>query len=96
MGFDSLPIGFYRNGQFRYCASTRNGFVPATRREVFGRIRGLQTDVNPFISLPEAHPEAHAGRGELVTAKKISEYRWVRPEVIAQLHQGFADGEMCL
>ncbi len=39
MGFDSLLIGFYRHGELRYCASCRNGFVAATRREVFDRIR---------------------------------------------------------
>ena len=81
VGFDSLLIGFYRDGELRYCASTRNGFVPATRREVFERLRGLEIEECPFVNLPEAN----AGRwGAGLTAKKMSECRWVRPEVVAQ------------
>ena len=91
MGFDSLLIGFYRAGELRYCASTRNGFVPATRREVFERLRGLEIQECPFVKLPEAN----AGRwGVGMTAKKMSECRWVRPEVIAQFEfVEWTDGE---
>lgn len=81
VGFDSVLIGFYRDGELRYCASTRNGVVPATRREIFDRLRGLEIEECPFVNLPEAN----AGRwGAGLTAKKMSECRWVRPEVVVQ------------
>lgn len=38
-----------------YVARTRNGFVPATRRQVFQKIRGLFSEKMPFVNLQDKH-----------------------------------------
>ena len=80
-GFDAVQLGFYRNGQLRFCASVRNGFVPASRRSLFSRLKPLETDVCPFANLPESSP----GRwGAGMTVARMSECVWLRPETVAQ------------
>ena len=37
-GFDSLIVGYYQGKDLMYVARVRNGFVPASRRQVFERI----------------------------------------------------------
>src|SRR5277367_2389328 len=39
LGLDSLVVGFYRGTDLIYASRVRAGFVPATRREVFERIK---------------------------------------------------------
>jgi ATP-dependent DNA ligase len=39
LGVDSLVVGFYRDNGLIYAARVRAGMVPATRREVFERLR---------------------------------------------------------
>jgi ATP-dependent DNA ligase len=43
LGVDSLVVGFYRGNDLIYAARVRAGLVPATRREVFERIKHLET-----------------------------------------------------
>ena len=38
-----------------YVAHVRNGFVPASRRQVFERIRHLVSPTMPFANLPDTH-----------------------------------------
>src|SRR5437660_9374349 len=38
-GFDSLIVGYYRGKDLIYVARVRNCFVPASRRQVFEKIR---------------------------------------------------------
>jgi ATP-dependent DNA ligase len=40
-GFGALIVGYYRGKDLMFAARVRAGFVPATRREVFARIRSL-------------------------------------------------------
>jgi ATP-dependent DNA ligase len=42
-GFDALVVGFYRDKELFYTARVRAGLVPATRREVFAKIKHLKT-----------------------------------------------------
>ncbi len=37
-GIDSLIVGYYDGDKLMYVARTRNGFVPASRRQVFFEI----------------------------------------------------------
>ena len=75
-------VGFYRGKDLIYAARVRAGLVPATRREVFERVKHLQTPTCPFVNLPE--PDA--GRwGQGLTAEKIKECVWVRPELVARI-----------
>lgn len=80
-GFDAVLLGFYRGQDLHFCASVRNGFVPASRRALFPRLQALITDECPFVNLPEAS----AGRwGQGLTAAKMKNCVWLRPEIVAQ------------
>ena len=69
LGVDSLVVGFYRGKDLIYAARVRAGLVPATRREVFEKIKHLKTPKCPFANLPEADrrqmgPRTHRGEDE--------------------------------
>jgi DNA ligase D-like protein (predicted ligase) len=82
LGVDSLVVGFYRGKDLIYAARVRAGLVPATRRDVFERLKHLKTAKCPFVNLPEPA----AGRwGQGLTAEKMNECVWVRPEVVAEI-----------
>ena len=82
LGLDSLVIGFYRGKELIYASRVRAGFVPATRRKVFDQIKHLTTTNCPFANLPEAA----AGRwGQGLTAEKMKECVWLKPEAVAQI-----------
>jgi ATP-dependent DNA ligase len=82
LGVDSLVVGLYRGKELIYAARVRAGLVPATRREVFERIKHLKTTECPFVNLPEQA----AGRwGQGLTAEKMKDCVWVRPEMVARI-----------
>jgi DNA ligase D-like protein (predicted ligase) len=82
LGVDSLVVGFYRGKDLIYAARVRAGLIPATRREVFDKIKHLKTLKCPFANLPELA----AGRwGQGLTAEKMNECVWLRPEALAQI-----------
>jgi bifunctional non-homologous end joining protein LigD len=72
LGIDSLVVGFYRGVDPIYAARVRAGLVPATRREIFERIKHLKMTKCPFTNLPEF-------------AEKMKESIWLRPELVAQI-----------
>jgi len=81
-GFDSLIVGYYQNKDLMYVARVRNGFVPASRRQVFEKIRGLISPTMPFVNLPDENPSRW---GENLTAEKMKECVWLRPEAVAHI-----------
>jgi bifunctional non-homologous end joining protein LigD len=81
-GFDSLIVGYYRGEDLRYVARVRNGFVPASRRRVFEKIRGLVSSTMPFANLPDEHPSRW---GENLTAEKMELCVWLRPVAVARI-----------
>jgi DNA ligase D-like protein (predicted ligase) len=81
-GLDAIIVGYYRRKDLIYVARTRNGFVPASRRRVFEKLKPLTISTCPFANLPETHK---ARWGEALTAEKMKTCVWVRPEVVAQL-----------
>lgn len=81
-GFDSLIMGYYHGKDLVYVARVRNGFVPASRRQVFQKIRHLVSPTMPFANLPDEHPSRW---GESLTAEKMKECVWLRPEAVAQI-----------
>ena len=81
-GFDSLIVGYYRGRDLMYVARVRNGFVPATRRQVFARMSGLQSSRMPFVNLPDERPSRW---GEGLTAEKMKQCVWLRPELVARI-----------
>jgi DNA ligase D-like protein (predicted ligase) len=79
--FDALVIGYYEKGKLMYAARTRNGFTPASRVELFKKIKPLETKDCPFANLPEAK----GGRwGAGLTAVKMAECRWLKAVLIGQ------------
>jgi ATP-dependent DNA ligase len=81
-GFDSLIVGYYRGKDLVYVARVRNGFVPASRRQVFEKIRHLVSPTMPFANLPDTHKSRW---GDELTAEKMKECVWLRPEAVAQI-----------
>src|SRR5450432_3061860 len=79
--FDALVIGYYEGDKLIYAARTRNGFTPASRAELFKKLKPLEIAECPFANLPEKK----AGRwGAGLTAAKMVDCRWLRPELVGQ------------
>src|ERR1700693_1621285 len=81
-GFDSLIVGYYDGDKLIYVARTRNGFVPASRRQVFSKLKDLVTPDCPFVNLPETRRSRF---GEELNAEKMKKAVWLRPEAVAQI-----------
>ncbi len=81
-GLDAIIVGYYRGKDLIYVARTRNGFVPASRRRAFEKLRPLVTPKCPFVNLPETRK---ARWGEALTAEKMKKCIWVRPDIVAQV-----------
>jgi DNA ligase D-like protein (predicted ligase) len=81
-GFDSIILGYYKGEDLFYVARTRNGFVPASRRQVFSRLKHLVTPTCPFVNLPDTKKSRF---GEELNAEKMKKAVWLRPEVVAQI-----------
>jgi ATP-dependent DNA ligase len=79
--FDSLIIRYYEGDRLMYAARTRNGFAPASRAELFKKIKPLEIKECPFANLPEKK----AGRwGAGLTSAKMAECRWLKPRLVGQ------------
>jgi bifunctional non-homologous end joining protein LigD len=79
--FDALIFGVYEGNRLIYVARTRNGFTPLTRAQLFRKFKGLETSDCPFANLPEAK----SGRwGQGLTAAKMAECQWVKPELVGR------------
>jgi bifunctional non-homologous end joining protein LigD len=78
--FDALIVGYYEGDKLNFVAKVRNGFVPHVRREVFQRLRGLESDTCPFINLPEKRRTWWA-----LTAAEMKNCQWLKPEIVAQI-----------
>src|SRR5439155_27316413 len=81
-GFYSINVGYYKGDDLVYVAQVRNGFVPASRRQVFTRLRSLEVPDCPFANLPE---ENRSRWGEGLTADDMKKCVWLRPELVAQI-----------
>lgn len=81
-GVDSIVVGYYRGPDLIYVARVRNGFVPATRRQMFMALLPLETPTCPFVNLPETE-KGRWGTG--LTADDMKKCVWVRPEAVARI-----------
>ena len=81
-GFDALIIGFYRGKDLIFAARVRAGFVPASRRETFARIKHLKVAKCPFVNLPEMG-DGRWGQG--LTAEKMKTCVWLKPQAVARI-----------
>ncbi len=79
-GIDALVVGYYEKKALLYAARVRAGLVPSTRRALYSKLKPLIVGQCPFVNLPEAK----SGRwGQGLTAAKMRECIWVRPELVA-------------
>jgi bifunctional non-homologous end joining protein LigD len=79
--FDAVIVGHLVDGKLVYVARTRSGFTPALRAELLRKMKPLEVVECPFCNLPENRP----GRwGEGLTADKMKDSRWLRPELIGR------------
>jgi bifunctional non-homologous end joining protein LigD len=81
-GLDSIIVGYYKEDDLIYVARVRNGFVPASRRQVFEKLRPLAIPNCPFANLPE---EGRSRWGEGLTAEDMKHCVWVRPQFVGQI-----------
>ena len=90
-GVDSIVVGYYRESDLVYVARVRNGFVPATRRQVFVKLQPLVVPTCPFVNLPEAE-KGRWGTG--LTADDMKKCVWVRSEAVARIeYLEWTDGD---
>jgi DNA ligase D-like protein (predicted ligase) len=80
--FDSIIVGYYERDDLIYVARVRNGFVPALRVKVFERFHKLEIKTCPFSNLPQ-RDKGRWGQG--LTADKMAECRWLKPQLVAQI-----------
>ena len=81
-GLDAIIVGYYRGKELVYVARVRNGFVPASRRQLFEKLKPLVISKCPFINLPEKH---RSRWGEGMTDDEMKKCVWVKPQLVAQM-----------
>ena len=81
-GLDAIIVGYYRGKELVYVARTRNGFVPASRRQLFEKLKSLVILNCPFVNLPEKK-QSRWGLG--LTAEEMKKCVWVKPKLVAHI-----------
>jgi bifunctional non-homologous end joining protein LigD len=77
---DAVIVGYYEGDKLIYAAKVRNGFVPRLRREVWAKLKHLQTDTCPFANLPERKRTQRA-----LTREEMKNCIWLKPKLVAQI-----------
>jgi bifunctional non-homologous end joining protein LigD len=77
---DALIVGYYEGNKLMFASKVLNGFVPRLRREVWRKLKHLQTDACPFDNLPEKKRTQWA-----LTREEIKNRVWLKPELVAQI-----------
>jgi bifunctional non-homologous end joining protein LigD len=70
---DSLLVGYYEGKSLRFAGKVRAGFVPHLRRELFNKLKPLQSERCPFADLPNSHSSRWGGG---VTPDEMHEMQW--------------------
>jgi ATP-dependent DNA ligase len=92
LGIDSLIVSYYDGDRLMYVARTRNGFVPASRRQVFSKLKHLVKPTCPSVNSPETKRSRF---GEELNAERMKKAVWPRPEAVAQTEfLEWTEGEM--
>jgi ATP-dependent DNA ligase len=78
--FDSLIVGYYEGARSYLCCACAQ--PPALRVKVFERISKLEIKTCPFSNLPQ-RDQGRWGQG--LTADKMAECRWLKPQLVAQI-----------
>ena len=83
-GLDALVVGYYDDAgaSLKFAAKVRAGFVPHSRRELLLQLSPRVTQRCPFADLP-TRSKTRWGAG--ITPEEMREFRWVTPELVAQI-----------
>ncbi len=81
-GFDALVVGVYQEGELMYAARVKSGFVPRVRADILKLLKKRLRKSCPFANLPE---KKGSQWGESLTAEKMEECRWVKPDLVCQV-----------
>src|SRR5688572_15910147 len=79
---DALLVGYFDDQKLRFAGKVRAGLVPHVRRELVGKLKGLQLTRCPFVDLPT---EGSSRWGGGVSAEDMKEIIWTKPELVAQV-----------
>jgi len=71
---DALIVGYYESDKPIFASKVRNGFVPRLRREVWSKLKHLQTETCPFDNLPEKKRTQWA-----LTREEMKNCIWLKP-----------------
>jgi bifunctional non-homologous end joining protein LigD len=77
---DAVIVSYYDVDKVIYSAKVRNGSVPRLRREVWQKLKGLETADCPFANLPEKKRSQWA-----LTREQMRDCVRLRPELVAQI-----------
>ena len=77
---DALIVGYYESDKLIFASKVRNGFVPRLRREVWSKLKDLETSRCPFFNLPEKKRTQWA-----LTREETKNRVWLKPELVAQI-----------
>jgi bifunctional non-homologous end joining protein LigD len=77
---DAIVVGRISSTGLRFAASVDDGFIPATRRDVFKALAGVpQLNECPFVNLPEKRGRHKFDR------EKMSKTIWVKPQLVVEI-----------
>jgi bifunctional non-homologous end joining protein LigD len=79
---ESLVVGTYDGKKLLCAGKVRQGLNPRRRAELARLLHPLETDICPFANLPNS-TKSHWGEG--ITVDQMSELRWVKPKIVAQI-----------
>ena len=81
--FDALLVGYYQGKELLFAGKIKAGFTPALRALLWKRIQQIEPLTKcPFVNLPNSK----RGRwNEGITAEDMSELRWLKPKLVAQI-----------
>jgi bifunctional non-homologous end joining protein LigD len=77
-----LLAGYYEGKDLIFIAKIKNGFTPASRRQVAESFKSLKTALCPFANLPERQ---NARRGDAITAEMMKRLKWLKPRLVAHI-----------
>jgi DNA ligase D-like protein (predicted ligase) len=78
-GVDEILVGEFENKKFNFVEDIDDGFVPATRRQVFEAVKKLETDKCPFANLAGPQNKAKLDR------EKLRQVHWLKPKVVTEI-----------
>ena len=79
---DLIIVGYDRGRDLVYAGRERNGFVPASRRQLFEKLKPLVIPECPCVNLPE---KKQFRWGEGLSSEEMKKCVWIRPQLVAQI-----------